>query len=104
MRRRCLPLHSTPFSFYYLYAQTQDSITLRVDRTAFLPIITEGGENSAHYKQLFIVLGYKTNDPDLIGSWINAVGTFFDSNGNEIAEMSYPNGFTIQDESFIMIS
>ena len=51
-----------------------------------------------------MIFAYKTNDPTLINSKINAVGTVFDSEGNEIVKMSYPNGFTILDEGFIMFS
>ena len=53
---------------------------------------------------MFLILAYKTNDPTLIDSKINAVGTIYDPEGNEIAKISYPNGFTIQDKGFIMFS
>lgn len=87
-----------------VFAQSTNTVNLSVDGTAFLPMITEPGDNPDYNRQLFIVLEYKTNDATLINSQINAVGKIYDTDGNEIDEMTYPNGFTIQDEGFIMFS
>lgn len=89
-----------------VYAQTEYPITISLDGTSFLPNISNHDKNppDVESRQIDIIINFKTNDPDLINTKINALGTVYDSDGNEVAEMTYKNGFEILDEGSLQFT